>query len=95
MPLPPPSEEAIKRVVDAWLACDCKRIEAQEMLGGMPSTTFSNYLQRAKKMGLIGSTDSVGGHSGMTGVESLKDRLHLQIDSGTVMIGSDCHYWPG
>lgn len=97
----PLSHDAAQKAVDAWREAKYSSAGAARLLG-IPEASFRNRLKVAKSYGLVSSTNALDAikKGDPTFSETVKykqdytGRLETKIESGHVIIASDCHYWP-
>lgn len=99
MPQKALSREDAQKAVDAWRDNNYSSTDAARVLG-VPESTFRNRLKTAKNYGLVSSTNHLESlkKQDPTFLKEYKQdyigRLALSVETGHVLIASDCHYWP-
>lgn len=84
MASPPLSRELAQQALDAVKACGGNITDAAKMLR-VPWSTLKNRYDRAKQFEQEPEIEP----------EEYEGRLTREVVNGTVLIGSDAHYWPG
>lgn len=79
----PLAREVMQRAVDALQQHGSQSAAARAL--GISRTTFLHHIAEAERKRLVG----VGA------APTLPHRIEFEIENGTVLIGSDAHYWPG
>jgi hypothetical protein len=82
MPTPPLSPQIAKQAVDAYAKYGSQNKAADAL--GINRATFQHRLNEGKRMGLSPEFPL-----------EVHGREHFDIDTGYIVIASDCHFWPG
>lgn len=85
MPTPPLSPQIAQEAIDA-LAQHGGNLSAAAQALGLPRATLQNRVTQASRYGLIPQDTEQWTHP---------REVRHNIENGSVLIFSDCHYWPG
>lgn len=80
-----PDDPELLRTVELWSTANNISEVGRQL--GLSRQAVQGRLSAAKRFGIIPTVDAVPSDH--------PARLNLPIDTGTVLIGSDCHYWTG
>ena len=74
--------ETLRRTAETYLACR-SQVEAARVLN-ISRATLQHRLNEAERRKIIDAAPIEAPH-----------RMHIDVDDGIVVVGSDAHYWPG